>query len=551
MSPRERNMAILLMALILLFGSAAAGYVFVYEPISAQEAVAAKLDEEIRKQQADYNIIKAERKRLAVLKLRSAPPDPEIVRREYIEAMTRILLQAKVAPGFTVHDLSQMDNTGTPLLAPKKPAYSRAQFEIQFDKADMWTVEDFLYGYYQLDLLHQITQIDIQNETRASTVRGRPVSADRKNLKVKIHSEVIILDGATARRSLLAIPTAFAAAEGGLLQTAMNLTPEAGRNITPILYAPVLATRGRDYSLLVQNDIFHGPLPAPPALSFERIRDIAIELGEEIDPIKLALNGDLGPTGKITIEVKADGKPFPPGSYKLNSAGTTLTLNPAKGFSGKSEITLVARTEEGKEAKARFVVNITDPDSQAKAKQLPEISGAIQLTIAVVRADGTGFALIRDNFNPYAYEVEITPSGRVKVVKYWFPGVNRKKDRDYDEPTLLVLSDKVSSTKRTFKVVALDASGLVVEDLKPTEKEKPKGPKKETVAAVGPLALVAGAAAMLVAPAPAAEPILYRWHSGQTLKALKEVPKDEAKRILERSAAAGPVGGFDMAVTEK
>jgi hypothetical protein len=112
----------------------------------------------------------------------------------------------------------------------------------------------------------------------------------------------------------------------------------------------------------------------------------------------------------------------------------------------------------------------------------------------------------------------------------------------------------VSSTKRTFKVVALDASGLVVEDLKPTEKEKPKGPgrpKKEPVAAVGPLALVAGAAAMLVAPAPAAEPLLYRWHSGQSLKALKEVPKDEAKKILERSAAAGPVGGFDMAVTEK
>ena len=75
MSSRERNMAIVLIALILLFGSVAVGYAFVYQPIQDMNKAADALDSEIQKKQDDYDKIKAERKRLDDMKHRSLPPD--------------------------------------------------------------------------------------------------------------------------------------------------------------------------------------------------------------------------------------------------------------------------------------------------------------------------------------------------------------------------------------------------------------------------------------------------------------------------------------------
>lgn len=551
MTSRERNMAILAISLVLLFGGGALGYIFVYQPISEKNDQAAKLDGEIQQLQTDFKKIQAERKLLAIAKNRSAPPDPEVVRREYIDAMLRLCQQSKLSPGYAVSALSAPDNNSTPLLAPKKPAYARAQFEISFDKADMWNILDFLYGYYQLDILHQISSIDIINEAHTSGVRGKKTTADRKNLKVKIISEVISLDGAAPRRSLLPIPLAFAAAGGGPLFMAMSVTPEAGRSLTPTPSSPVLASRSRDYSLIVQNDIFHGPLPSPPPLAIDKIPNISVEMGEEIDPVKIGLSGDLGPTGRVTIDATADGKPFPQGSLSLNSAGTRLSLTPAKGVSGKSEITVIAKTEDGQRAKTQFTVNITDSEAASKVKLLPDISGYIRIPMIITHKDGTAFAVIRDNFNPHTYELEVTASGRIKVVKYFHVGAIKKKDRTYDDPSLLILSDEgISSTKRTFRVVAVDAEGLIVEDLKPVEKEKPKGPRgKKEVLSIGPAAIVAGAAAMIVAPPPAVAgiPTLYRWPVGQSLKSLQPVPKDEAKLILDRALQNGPVGAASVA----
>ncbi|HEY3789565.1 MAG TPA: Ig domain-containing protein, partial [Urbifossiella sp.] len=541
--------------LILVFGSGAIGYAFVYQPISDKNQQAAKLDDEIQKKQTELKKAKADRLRLISAKKRSLPPDSALAHREYGEMLSRLLQHAKVPPGYRIHELTG-DAAGTPLLAPKKPAYSKVIFELNFDKVDMWAIHDFLAAYYKLDLLQQITFLEIRPDSQSMVAtKGKP-SPGRKNLTVKIVTEAIILDGAETRQTLLSVPNAFAAVGGLFGYNALALTPEAARGLTPVQLTPVLATKPRDYTYIVQHDIFHGPLPLAPSIGMEKIADITSEMGEPIDPVKIRLTGDLGPTGKVALEAKAEGKILPPGSFKFDSAGKTLAITPAKGETGSGEITIVARTEEGKEAKVRFKVKITEPESDKDIDlaKLPDISDSIKLIIAVTRTDGTASAVIRDNFNPLTYEIEVSPSGRVKVTKFFFAGVNKKKDREYEDPALLIFSDDSSSTRRTFKIVGIDSEGLIVADLKPVKHvEKPRGGKADKIdqGRAEPLEMVAGAAAVVARPLEASKAPLYRWVNGLSLKALKEVPKDEAKKIIQRAAATGPIGAQGMAATSE
>jgi len=559
MSSRERNLAILLIALILLFGSVAAGYAFVYSPIQSKNASAAALDTEIAKKKDEFEKVLAERKKLDDFKRRSLPPDQAIARREYSEMMSRLLVQAKVPPGFRVRELTP-DPTGTPALAGKKLTYTKIAYEITFERADMWNVHDFLLGYYKLPLLQQIRLFEVKTDAQpATTTRGKVVN-DRKDLVVKIITEAIILDGSEPRRTLFSVPIAFAAIGGLPGYNAMVHTPEASRDLSQGA-SPVLATRTRDYTFIVQNDVFHGPLPLPPSMSVEKIADISAEKDKPIAPVKVRVAGDVGPTGKFTLEAKADGKVLSAGSVKIDQAARTITLTPAEGEIGSAEVTVIARTADGKEAKTRFKVKITEPEiaKGSEEKRLPDISDSIRLIISATRSDGTAAAVIRDNFNPFTYEIDVTPSGRVKVTKFYYLVATKKKDRDYlpDDPSHLVFSDDgVSNTKRTFKVVAIDPEGLIVMDLKPGG-EKPKAVPKVPVKPVGAppaakqgpadaLSLVIGAAATAAKPVDT-QPVLYRWTCGVSLKGIKEVPKDEAKKILEKAAANGPVGATGIA----
>lgn len=558
MSSRERKMAVILIALMLLFGSVAAGYAFVYSPIQEKNTAAAALDVEIDKKQKEYDQVKAERKKLDDLKRRSLPTNLAIARREYAEVMNRLLIQAKVpAGGIRIRELNA-DNTGTPVLAAKKPAYTKLVYEINFDRADMWNLHDFLLAYYRLPLLHQITLLDVHTDAQPSTsTRGKVVN-DRRDLQVKIITEAIILDGAEARGTLFSVPIAFAAVGGLPGYNALLHTPESTRELTHGSTAP-LAARPRDYTLIVQNDIFHGPLPLPPSMSIERIADISVERDKPVPPVKIRPTGDLGPAGKVTLDVKADGKILPTGSIKVDQASRTITFTPPEGATGSADITVVATTAEGKTAKVRFSLKVTEPEIARTEKKLPDISEYIKLIIVTPASDGSAMAIVRDNFNPLTYDIEVTPSGRVKIKKFEYFGARKKEDRTYDDHELLILSDDgVSSTKRTFKLIAVEHDSLILQELKPEkpvekEKEKPKGPAPKAASpakaptakpgAAEALALIVGAAAAQ-APKPAADgaPILYRWTNGASLKALKEIPKDEAKKILQRVAESGPVG---------
>lgn len=555
MNTRDRFLAVLLIALIGVGVAGAAGYLLVYEPVQEKTAAAATLDKEVADLTAQWNKFTRDRKRLDEVKRRSLPADEPLAKQEYNDMLIRLVRRAGIPPGFTVTPNTSPDARGVPLLPgnAKKPAYTKVVSTVEFSKADMWAVRDFLEGYYKLNLLHQITNISISRKEDAAAAGGRPRAADtrsasRKDLTVKLTTEAIILDGAENRRTLLPVSRAFAAVGGMPGYSAVADTPEVGRGLTPLQLAPVLAARTRDYSYLAVKDIFHGPLPAPKPLSVERITDVAVKQGDPVGPVKVPLGGEMEYLGEITLKATAGGRFLPPEALVVDQEAGTLTITPPEGESGSDTVTVVAKSEFGQEAKTSFRFTVDPPKVVAKE----DISGAVRLIGVSLKSDGTATAIIRDDANRAKYEVEATRR-RVKVVKYFYAGTTKKKDPEYDSPDELVIADDSSSTNRRFKVVAVDEDALIVQDLKPAEVPPPKpagkdkggrdkGKENEPAKTEAP-APKAGS------DAPVEGPPLYRWSSGKSLAKLVRVPADEADRILRKAAEAGPVGATAVAAT--
>lgn len=675
MTPRERNLAITLIGLLAaaaVFG----GFMLIYRPIQAKKAQAAQLrtDIDAAQDKAGRLRIGVEAKGaktadgeplmpLAEARKKSLPTNPEAARREYKAVLDYLIRDvARIPPPFTINEL-RADPKGIPSLPgannkPGGPAFAKVVYEVEFKKADMWAVHDFLMGYYQLDLLHQITALSI---TREGDARNKVKSTGRNDLTVKFTTEALIIDGTGRRRPLLFVSPGFAAVGGMAGFDAVSVYRNLGRPPA----APVLASPARNYGMLAIQDIFHGPfgdfhiaklaevsarpgdpirsipllfnnppmlnrititatsngkllppgsvrigtvdlpgktagsgppqktvglsvVPAkgesgtsevtvvattrdgrqdkttlkvtvaqPGPLVIGRIETVYARPGDEIPPVRVSLAGQNAARGKITIT--ATGDEFLAEGVKYDPETEKITITPEEGEIGTATVTVVARAENGDEAKGTFRVTV---ESSKKAK--PDIADSIRLVIASTRSDGTATATIKDSFNPLIYEIE-ADADEVKVKKYEFFGALKKEDKTYRDAgtpfaKLLTISDDgVSVTDRTFRIVAIDNDGLVLQDLKPPAALKvadprpgAKGPpapgakpptRKEPTAE--PLAAVTGTAALAIRP-----PVLYRWLAGKALDSLIVIPPEESKKILQRAAAKGPVGAAVVAATD-
>jgi hypothetical protein len=483
MSTRENTLALVLLALIFLGGGGFVAYLLVLEPLAEKETASKALEKDIGDLEVKVAKLHKDAPRLQVANKRSLPTDRDIAAREYSAMMERLLRQAYggpnppsglAIPGLNITEVkfTEPRTTAAPGQQPKKPAFTRVGLKIEFKKADMWTVHDFLTAYYKLNLLQQITALNIKREDEGSAAAKKGNTPDRKDLSVTLVTEALIVDEADSRRTLLPVAAAFAAVGGAAGFQAIALTPEASRGITPMQFVPVLATRTRDYSLIVRRDPFHGPYIDPP-------------------PEK----------PKVAVE--------------------------------------------------------------APRKEKEDISQSIVLGGVVPASDRTAYATIRDSYNPFNYVIDAGPKG-ITVQKFFFAGKNKKLDPTYPGKDMLVISDDgVSATSRTFRVIEVDADGLILLDLTPPSKAEPKveakgppraeapmprpggpgrpgpgGPRPPGGPAVSaPLAGVVGAAAATATPPPR----VYRWANGKPLRALTEIPSAEAQKILERVAAEGPV----------
>ena len=264
MSARER-----LLMWVLGLGLTAAvcgGFVFLLAlPLLEQRRTNRALEADNAELTASFESRRAQNKRvMATILPRSLPADLDLGKREYESALGHLLTESKVPAGFTLKEKAP-DNKGVPELAKNRPAYTKIAFTITMSKVDIGTVMAFLKRYYELNLLHQITNFTVKRDDNSKITDDNRQAKDRTDLNVTLVTEAIMLDGAPSRKTLLPAPISGGSLLGGAgLHSMENTSPQIGRGIAPYPLVQVLATAARDYALVTARDVLHGKLPAPP-----------------------------------------------------------------------------------------------------------------------------------------------------------------------------------------------------------------------------------------------------------------------------------------------
>ncbi|AWM41714.1 hypothetical protein GobsT_71920 [Gemmata obscuriglobus] len=573
MTPRDQKMALLLIGATALIVGILGGYFFVYDPILKGRAAEAELQGEIAELREKADQQDAKLKMLKVQQVQSLPADQTIAKQEYFVALESLIgraihtaEEAGVPRGEikAAINVKAVDNSarGVPELSKGKPMYTKLAYTVVVRKADMWVVRDVLKAYYELNLLHQITHFNLKKDDE--NAKG-PVK--RNDLTLEFTTEAIIVEGMTTgpqyRRTLIAVPSAFAAAGGGGLQQVLERNTEIGRGASARPSLPVLATKPRDYSLIVLKDPFNGPLPPPPPFSLEPVKDVTVKQNDtRAATVKLAAKGEgaAGATYRMIVS-NVSGQPLPEGEIK--GRGPTFELPKTSAGEGTAKVEVIAKSAEGKEARTTFRVKV-EPEPETPIVTPPikdDVSHAIILTMLTIRhEDGTASAAIRDGANRQRYEIEIEGK-KVTVGKFYYIK-DKKKEDEVDKSGVLLISDDSSGTKRTFKVIGVDGEGLILEDLKPsgdapkTEAPRPRGPggpRGATPPKQGPANPVAAMGGNMASGAGivASAPKLYRWTVGQSLYTMtKDGPLSErdAQKVLKQAADSGPM--LEIAVNQ-
>ena len=294
MTPRERTLVVIVLALLLFGGGGAAGYMLILSPLQQKQQAAQNLQKEVDDLDTKVRGMQRATPQVAAVKRASLPPDlPPDPRRPQSRPDLQLRCRgiqaadaAPLAPGW-YHRWPSHQRQGhrqrprspiTPEIAPKKPAYATITVNIEINKANFWQIIDFLYGYYQLDLLHQITTIRIAREGK--------LTDGRSGLKVSITSEAIALDGVPPRANLITAPMPVAAVAGIPGLQAVSARPSM---VEQLIHSGALATQARDYAYIVRNDLYYGPMP-PFVLG--KIDNVVMKRDERPHDVKLKLSGD-------------------------------------------------------------------------------------------------------------------------------------------------------------------------------------------------------------------------------------------------------------------
>jgi hypothetical protein len=546
MTSRERVLAVLLLGLILVGVGGVCGYMFIYSPLQDKKAAAKKLQSDVDDLDLKVLGMLKAAPQVAEVKRQSLPPDMNVARAQYKLMLERLLLQANIKDYKIPPERVSVGRPPiTPEMAPKKPAYTTLTFTVDINKADIWQVVDFLYGYYQLNLLHQITDLRISRENK--------VTDPRNGLKVLITSEAIILDGAEPRATLFPVTTAVAAVAGGAGLQAVAARPELARRLTTTSGTPVLATRNRDYSLIALRDIFYGELPKyvekPPApISIGRFDDVEMKRDEKPREVRVWLSGDGSSSAKVVATVS--GSLIPEGDLAYDPKTSKITIPAVDKDAPDSAVSTVsvAVTANGKTEKKSFKVSVEK--LPVVERNVDDIAAFIRLPIVSTGSDGTAKAVVKDGANPFKYEIDATAKG-ITVTKWWpLTAKVWKKDLFYEHPpgVLAISDDGATATRRTFKVIAIEQDAIIVCEIgrpEPAKDTRPAMPGKGfrppgSSPRQGPGDPLAAVGSNLAIAIP--QPVYYRWSSGKSLKELVRLKPDEVEKILARVKAEGPVG---------
>ena len=303
---------ILAIVLILVMAGAAGGVGFwqlIYNPYRKHQSDIANLRKEIdaletEKQEVELAAFVYETK----TKKKSLPSDITFSRKEYSRLLSNMLRKAEFDSTDIKITAKDPNTTQVPTLAPKKPAYTKLEFDVTV-KGDLTSVVDFLYHFYRQPLLHQITKITL---VKPSGGRGRGGDLDMTLLV-----QAIVLDRAEDRSVLLATVPSITLMGGGATSSAYSKhSVDIGLG-NPFVSMDVLARAGnaaayqnstplQEYRRIAGKNIFYGPAPSiTPKKKEEREEQPEEKRVKEIDlsPFVALIQVSHGNDGSATAVV--------------------------------------------------------------------------------------------------------------------------------------------------------------------------------------------------------------------------------------------------------
>jgi hypothetical protein len=521
MTPRERNMIIGILAVILLGGGAFAGYTFVLSPLQDTNALINKLHEDIDGDGSPdkpglenrATTMKKAGPLLAVARRQSLPPNIDLAKTQYELLIERLLQQSKIDK-YTIPEAKTPESKApvVPEIAPKKPAYTRLQFHIVMQKVDIWQLSDFLYAFYQIDLLHQITDLTITRQNKVTDMRN--------GLEVTLNIEAIILDGAEMRSSLFPVALlklteesinalktenlpdfvisklnalknkqfpqedflrelrkilnvnemqqyqyvilknvsviitpageAVAAIGGGRALQAVVAQPELMRKVTALANTRVLAARPRDYSLLALGDIFYGLLPADSSPTGLTIAKISDVEIKQGDKIPPVKVHLSGDGSDIaTITATASGSMIPEGALKVDQETKTISFPTTKeDLTNYASATITVVASAETGKENKTSFKVSFERERITSVVKDDISSAIKLIMVSGGSDGVVTAIIYDSANPFRYKLTASAKNGIEVVKLYRLKADDWRKDDYNHPTGVLAFSDESSATK-------------------------------------------------------------------------------------------------------
>jgi hypothetical protein len=554
MTPREFRSALALIGLIGIALGGVGGYLFVLTPLQNAAQLRRQLEKDINDLELQWMQMIKNRPAVAQIQRQSLPPDDTIAQAQYSQLLERLLLQAGIRDfKFSSVGLVQARPPVIPEIGPKRPAYKQHRFVVNMENVNLWQLVDFLYAYYQLDLLHQISTLKIERNER---------DPSRNGLKVTLTSDAIAVDGVRARTSLFPVTNVVAAVAGNLGLQLLQKNPEQTRLLQWTRAEPVLARSATDYTYIVQRDMFYGILPPyvpkkPVPFAIGPLPDVTLRRDGKPYMVRVRLSGDGSEEAEISASVT--GSLIPEEALQVDTENWTITLPPVgedTPDSATSTVTVTAVSSEGVEVKKSFRVSV-EPPSTPPPPPKPDIAWLITLPIVSTASDGTAQAIVKDHFNNFRYLISATNTTITVRKEIPWTTKSMKEDANYRRthpPGLLVLSDEgTSATQRTFRVIAIEENGLILCEPKPPA---PGGDQRAGSVGGGrpgfgggrsgtrqgpadPLAALTGNPATLIS-----RPVYYRWSHGKSLQETLDkgrLKPEEVEQILRRIAASGTV----------
>jgi hypothetical protein len=258
MNPRERLLAICLVAVILLFGGGGLYYYLVLGPLQKRTANIRLLEKDIETKEKRIAEIKADLPRLERWRQLSLPADVDVARREYEKYLTSLLQKSGFAQATLIVTPKPPDVKTVPQLPGKGPIYTRLTYTVA-GSANLADLVKALNQFHHTSLLHQIRNLAIRRPLTANTQQRQG------DLDINFTVEALIVTGAGRRSELLpGVNTRLLVLD---VVTALRRGP-TGVALAPWTVLPTgplgpgtLADPPRNYAAIAGKDIFMGPPP--------------------------------------------------------------------------------------------------------------------------------------------------------------------------------------------------------------------------------------------------------------------------------------------------